>query len=434
MEFFNRDSEIAKLQEIEKSSKNIAQMSVIVGRRRIGKTTLLKKVYSDALYLFVSKKNEALLCAEFLERVKAKFDVRIIGDITRFSQLFEYLLELSTTKHFTLIIDEFQEFRYINNSIYSDMQNLWDSYKDKSKINLVLSGSIYSMMKKIFESSKEPLFGRANHKIELKPFSVLTLKEILATYYPAFTNNDLLRFYILTGGVAKYVEIFVDSKAFSLDSQLDLIFGEYSLFLDEGKNLLIEEFGKEYTTYFSILSLIASSKTSRTEIESILEKNIGGYLDRLENEYRVIQKIKPIFAKEGSRSVKYKIVDNFFNFWFRFIYKYRSAVELENFDYLKDIFKRDYETYSGLFLESYFHQKLQLSKEYSQIGNYWERGNQNEIDIVAINELKQKALIAEVKRNPKKIDINKLKQKSSKLVQKLKGFEIEYRGFSLSDM
>ena len=142
MEFFNRDSEIAKLQKIEESSKNIAQMSVIVGRRRIGKTTLLKKVYSDALYLFVSKKNEALLCAEFLERVKAWFDVRIIGDITRFSQLFEYLLELSTTKHFTLIIDEFQEFKYINNSIYSDMQNLWDSYKDKSKINLVLSGSI----------------------------------------------------------------------------------------------------------------------------------------------------------------------------------------------------------------------------------------------------------------------------------------------------
>jgi len=70
-----------------------------------------------------------------------------------------------------------------------------------------------------------------------------------------------------------------------LEQQLDLIFDDYSLFLEEGKNLLIEEFGKGYTTYFSILSLIASSKTSRTEMESILERNIGGYLDKLEVEY-----------------------------------------------------------------------------------------------------------------------------------------------------
>jgi len=74
--------------------------------------------------------------------------------------------------------------------------------------------------------------------------------------------------------------------------------------------LLIEEFGKEYTTYFSILSLISGSKTSRSEIESILEKDIGGYLDRLENEYSVIRKVKPILAKEGSKIQKYEIIDN----------------------------------------------------------------------------------------------------------------------------
>jgi len=124
--------------------------------------------------------------------------------------------------------------------------------------------------------------------------------------------------------------------------------------LDEGKNLLIEEFGKEYTTYFSILSLISSSKTARSEMESILEKNIGGYLDRLENEYSIIKKVKPIFAKEGSRTVKYEIIDNFFNFWFRFIYKYKSTIEIENYEYVKEIIKRDFSTYSGRFLEKYF--------------------------------------------------------------------------------
>ncbi len=434
MKFYNREKELKNLKNIEQASKESAKMTIIVGRRRIGKTTLIKEAYPQKLYLFISKKNEALLCEEFIKIVELQLDVKIFGEMKKFKELFEYLMELSTKRAFTLIIDEFQEFLTINKSLYSDMQNIWDSYKDRSQMNLVLSGSIYSLMKRIFEDRKEPLFGRANNKMELKAFTVVTLKEILEDYAPNYTNDDLLSFYILTGGVAKYVEIFVDAKAFTLEKQLDLIFDDYSLFLEEGKNLLIEEFGKEYTTYFSILSLIASSKTSRSEMESILERNIGGYLEKLELEYSIIKKVKPIFAKEGSRTVKYEIVDNFFNFWFRFIYKYRSAIELENYEYVKSIVKRDYETYSGLFLERYFQEKLRLSYKYSAIGNYWERGNQNEIDIVAINEDEKRMLIGEVKRNPKKIDLHKLKQKALKLTSKYSKYSVEYRGFSLEDM
>ncbi len=434
MKFYNRGKELKNLNKIEQLSKESAKMTIIVGRRRIGKTTLIKEAYPQKLYLFVSKKNEALLCEEFIKIVEQQLEVKIFGEMKKFRELFEYLMELSTKRAFTLIIDEFQEFLTINKSLYSDMQNIWDSYKDRSQMNLVLSGSIYSLMKRIFEDRKEPLFGRANNKMELKAFTVVTLKEILEDYAPNYTHDDLLSFYILTGGVAKYVEIFVDAKAFTLKKQLDLIFDDYSLFLEEGKNLLIEEFGKEYTTYFSILSLIASSKTSRTEMESILERNIGGYLDKLEVEYSIIKKVKPIFAKEGSRTVKYEIIDNFFNFWFRFIYKYRSAIELENYEYVKNIVRRDYETYSGLFLERYFQEKLRLSYEYSAIGNYWERGNQNEIDIVAINEDEKRMLIGEVKRNPKKIDLYKVEQKALKLTEKYRKYSVKYRGFSLGDM
>ena len=434
MKFYNREKELKNLQDIEQASKTSAKMSIIIGRRRIGKTTLIKEAYPQRLYLFVSKKNEALLCEEFSKRIEEQLGVKIFGQMRRFSELFEYLMELSTQRAFTLIIDEFQEFLSINKSLYSDMQNIWDSYKERSQMNLVLSGSIYSLMKRIFEDRKEPLFGRANNKIVLKAFSVETLKEILEDYAPTFVPDDLLSFYMLTGGVAKYVEIFVDAGAFTLEKQLDLIFDDYSLFLEEGKNLLVEEFGKEYTTYFSILSLIASSKTSRTEMESILERNIGGYLEKLENEYRIIKKIKPIFAKEGSRTVKYEIIDNFFHFWFRFIYKYRSAIELENYAYVKELVKRDYETYSGQFLERYFREKLRLSYAYSSIGNYWERGNQNEIDIVAVNDEQKQILIAEVKRNPKKINLHKVEQKASKLLAKYPRYSMVYRGFSLEDM
>ena len=97
-----------------------------------------------------------------------------------------------------------------------------------------------------------------------------------------------------------------------------------------------------------------ATKTARTEIESILGKDIGGYLNRLENEYSIIKKVKPILAKVGSRTIKYEIIDNFFNFWFRFIYKYKSIVEAESYDRLKSIIKRDFSTFKDKFLEKLF--------------------------------------------------------------------------------
>lgn len=434
MKFYNREKELQHLRAIEQSSQINSKMTIIVGRRRIGKTKLIKEAFAQKVYLFISKKDEGMLCEEFVEIIAKELNIKVLGEFRSFKNLFEYLMQLSMTLHFTLVLDEFQEFLSINSSIYSDMQNIWDDYKDKSKMNLVLSGSIYSLMKRIFEDKKEPLFGRADNKIHLKPFSVVTLKEILADYNPNFLNQDLLSFYILTGGVAKYVELFVEKKAFTFEEQLETIFDEFSLFLEEGKNLLIEEFGKEYTTYFSILSLIASSKTSRSDIESILGKNIGGYLDRLENEYTLIKKIKPILAKEGGRVVKYEIIDNYFSFWFRFIYKYKSAIEIENYEYVKEIVKRDFSVFSGKFLEKYFVELLKIKGEYSQIGTYWEKGNQNEIDIVALNETQKQLTFIEVKLSKRKIDLELLKQKSLKLVDKFGGYAIAYSGISLEDM
>ena len=431
MKFYNRENELKKLKQMEEFSKTSAKMSVIVGRRRIGKTSLIKKAFKTNIYLFISKKNETLLCEEFITIIRDTLDIKILGEFKKFALLFEYLLELSTQKHFTLVIDEFQEFLYINNTIYSDMQNLWDSYKEKSKMNLVLSGSVYSPMKKIFEDKKEPLFNRSDMKIHLKAFSIITLQEILQDNYPDYTNEDLLSFYTLTGGVAKYVEIFVTFQAFTLDEELDLIFEENSLFLEEGKNLLVEEFGKEYTTYFSILSLIAMGKTARAEIENILQKDVGGYLDRLEREYSILKRVKPIFAKEGGRVLKYEIEDNFFRFWFRFIYKYKSAIEIENYEYVKRIVQRDFSTFSGKALEKYFIQKLKLTHQYSAIGSYWERGNKNEIDIVAVDDENKKIVIAEVKINPKKISLKKPQLKAQKLEQKFVNYQFEYIGYSL---
>ncbi len=187
-------------------------------------------------------------------------------------------------------------------------------------------------------------------------------------------------------------------------------------------------------TYFSILALIASGKTSRREVESILEKDVGGHLNRLEKEYNIIESIRPVFAKPGGRLLKYRIADNFLAFWFRFIYKYRSAVEINNLDYVKQLVQRDFETYSGPYLEKYFRQVLSERKEYNIIGRYWDRKGEKEMDIVAVNQMEKKALIAEVKRNKEKINIRELKAKAGVLERELSGFQISYRGFSLENV
>ncbi len=436
MKFYDRDIEQKELVAIERQSRVSARMTIVMGRRRVGKTSLLKRAFEKKrhIYFFVARKDEHLLCKEYCEAIEQNLGVQIFGELNSFKDVFAFLLNLAKTTPFTLIVDEFQEFASVNPSIYSDMQNLWDSHKDESKLNLILCGSIYSLMKKLFEDRKEPLFGRQTQTLIISEFSNATLKEILHDYNPEYTKEDLLAFYLFTGGMAKYVESFVQAGALTRDKMLAHIFKPGSFFIDEGRNVLIDEFGKDYNIYFSILSLIASSKTSRPEIESILGGSVGGHLERLEKDFSLVQKIIPVCAKVNSRNIKYRLRDNFLSFWFRFIYKYASAIEIGNFDYVKKIALRDYDLYSGPFLEKYFQRELVASKKYNIVGNYWERGNLNEIDIVAVNELHKKVEIIEVKRKRDRIDLNVLKEKAKNLVGNFDGFKVEYKALSFDDM
>ena len=196
------------------------------------------------------------------------------------------------------------------------------------------------MMTKIFKDKKEPLYNRQTRFMTVRPFTPAVLKEILTEYHPGHTAEDLLALYSFTGGVAKYVQLLVDAGATTKSAMLDHIIKADSIFLGEGKAILIEEFGKDYGVYFSILSAIARGKTSRSEIENVVGREIGGYLTKLENEYEVIAKKQPLFEKSSTKNVRYTIEDNFFTFWFRFIYKY-------SYDYqqgLRDVQRSDART------------------------------------------------------------------------------------------
>jgi hypothetical protein len=417
-------------------------MTVITGRRRIGKTSLALRATQGGyptVYLFVGRKNEAALCAEFAGLISMTLDCFVPSEVKLFKSLFQMLMELAKTRKFNLIVDEFQEFFNINPSVFSDMQNVWDTYRDVTHVNLLLMGSVYSMMHKIFENYHEPLFGRADAMLRLKGLGTATMKEILHDYRPHYSNDELLALYTLTGGVPKYIELLCDDTDLSIDGMLDYVVRENSPFVNEGRNLLIEEFGKDYGLYFSVLSCIASGTNTQGAIEGALGGvTVAGHLKRLIEDYSLIKRVRPIMAKPRSQNVQYEITDNLLRFWFNYFDRNQTLVELNNFEHLRRIVKADYQTFSGLSLERWFRLKMMESHQYTDIGSWWERkkGKEaNEIDIVALLVDGKTARVAEVKRQQRNYDHKAFMEKVESLrTSVLAKYQIETLLLTLEDM
>ena len=439
MKFFDRKTEIEKLKEIDKRSDSLAQFTVLTGRRRIGKTSLLKKAYEGKsfVYLFVARKAERELCESFRESIVETLGLPMVGRVGKFAELFRFLMDLSTTRQLTVVIDEFQEFYRVNPSIYSDMQNIWDSYKDKAKMNLIVCGSVNSLINRIFRDKKEPLYGRQTAMMKIEAFTPSVLKEIMTTYSPQYSKEDLLALYLFTGGVAKYVEMLVDRGCMTKEQMLDAILERDGFFLEEGKSMLIEEFGRDYGNYFSILSLISQGHNTRGDIENILEIEAGGYIKKLMDDYGLIAKKQPLFEKSLNKNVHYELGDNFLRFWFRFIFRYSYIIEAGGYDRLRQIVERDYESYSGRVLEKYFADKLKEKGIYTRMGYWHSRNGENDIDIITHDELDNRAEFYEVKRQKKDIDIDLLKQRTAVFLQSTHEFKkskIICAGLSMKDM
>ena len=439
MDFFDRKSEIEYLRKERDLSKKVARMTVVTGRRRVGKTQLIQHAMDDEPYLYflITRRAETDQCVDFIEKAKMVLPISLYGNGIRFGILFKALMEESCRRPFTLVIDELQEFWKVDEGIFGDIQEQWDRYHSQSKINLVTCGSVNTMMNRIFFDDGQPLYGRSTSRLHVDPFALPVLREILSSYNRNWTPDDLLALWTFTGGVARYVEELMDRGFVTKDAMIDGILGEHSYFFDEGKSVLVQEFGKEYGTYFSILSAIARGVTTRNEIEQIVGTSVGGYLTRLEADYGLVARRQPLFESSSSKSSRYRITDNFFAFWFRFVFKNADLIELKRFDLLRDILRRDYETFSGIALEGYFRQKFVEERRYTKIGGWWDRRGENEIDLVCDDSADGRLDFYEVKRDASRIDLKRLQEKSVAFFQKnpdMKDRTVSFNGLSLRDI
>ena len=424
MDFFGREKEIEILRRERNLSLENSRFTILTGRRRVGKTELVDKALNDGqgdyVYLLITRQTERNLTASLQEEAVRALGgrLKIYGTCERLKDLLREIMRLAGDRPLTLVIDEFQEMDRINPGFYGEFQGLWDGMNKNIRINLVVSGSVNRLMNKIFFNYGEPLYGRNTAHLKLEPFSTSLLKRILSTHCPKCSKNDLLALWTMTGGVARYVSLFMDAHAFTRKRMIDLFFSDASPFLEEGRSILMQEFGNDSATYFTILASIAAGHTKFAEIKNDLGSDVGAYLSNLDKNYGLIRKIKPVFAPSASKNAAFRIGDPFLRFWFRYVFTCAHYVERGMFERLRSLVAEDFDVFSGYALERYFEWKFIEEERYTTIGGWWDRKGENEIDLVCEDEFAGRIDFFEVKRNKNRYSADSLERKVEAFLEK----------------
>ena len=443
MEFYGREKEIELLRREDELAADNARFTVMTGRRRVGKTELINRALAKSdgsyLYLLLVRQGERSLCASLQQSIEEQLGARvsILGKAERLIDLLKVVFELAKERRFTVVLDEFQEMDYINSAFYGDLQGLWDRVHTTYKLHLVVSGSVNRMMNKILFDYAEPLYGRCTTHFKISPFPVSVMKQILEDACPRWRPSDLLDMWTITGGVAKYMKLLIDARAFTRKKMLETVFALGSPFFDEGKAALVQEFGPDHANYFSILCAVAMGHTRLSEIEQDVGVQATSYLANLEKNYELIKKVRPIFAEAKVKNSAYRIEDMFFRFWFRYVYRNQDLIELGRFEALREKVAGDLDVLNGVALERYFYWKFVEERSYTRMGGWWDRKSENEIDLVCEDEFAETVDFYEVKRDARRIDLRALERKAQAMLTKhpeLKGRKASYMGLSLDDM
>jgi len=423
MKFYNREEELAYLDKIQNKITQAAYFTILLGRRQVGKTSLirhyLQSIDLPALYFFVSKKNAPALLEEFTEILSVQLPLLKQTKLETFEAFFSVLFDFLQQSPAIVVFDEFQNFQQVEPAVFSILQKFWDTRKEMIKGHLLVIGSIFSLMRKIFEDEREPLFNRPTGKLRIEPFDLATIKQILADHQLA-PQTALLNYYALFGGIPRYYDLMERAGLFGRELNeiiRELILEPNALLREEGRQLVIEAFGKESATYFSILEAIARGHTQLSTIASqagIATTSASKYLDELASIYQIIERREPVAANGGRKNGRYYLNDNFLAFWFRYVYRNLSTLEIANTAYLTQIIQNDFANYLGPRFERMIQQRLielnrknQLPFPATQIGSYWDRG-QTQIDVVVWSEIERQCLVGECKLNSKRLDSNDL--------------------------
>lgn len=412
MKFIGRKAELAKLNtEYERNGGFV----VIYGRRRVGKTTLIKEFLKKKIAFY-------FLATEELESQSMKRLAGVVARTTKNSylqkaaftdwlDLFQVIADYKPEEKKVLVIDEFPYLVKTNPAFPSILQNAWDEILKGSNVMLILSGSLIGMMQKHALSYDSPLYGRRTAQMRLAP---LPFTDIYAVQKMPF--EQAVEQYAVTGGVPKYLEFFEDDRG--LEEQLKDAVLSKSGFLYEEPNFLLKSESVTAVNYFSIIKAIADGNHKLGKIAGVLGQETSAltpYLSTLAD-LGFIEKKTPVTEKnpEKSRKGLYFISDNFIRFWFHYVYPYKGELELDNMQIVLDEIRKDFvEKFVAFAYEDICKNIFAdlckngaISFVPSRIGSYWlnDFDGDTEIDVMAVDHQNKRIFAGECKYHAKPVD------------------------------
>ena len=445
MDFIGRASELATLNaEYTRESGFV----VVYGRRRVGKTTLIKEFIKDkrAFYFLATTESEAQSRKRFASVLSRGMNNPMLAKVTfdDWLDLFQLVADDHPDEEKVLVIDEFPYLAKTNSDFPSILQNAWDEILKDHHVMLILSGSLISMMKKHALSYDSPLYGRRTAQIRLMP---LPFTDVYAAQNMSF--EDTVMQYAITGGVPKYMELFRPDEP--LIEQIQRVILSKNGFLYEEPDFLLNEEVQAPVNYFSVLKAISDGNHKLSKIGlSIGQESsaITPYLKTL-MDLGYVAKHVPITVKNPERSRKglYYVADNFIRFWFSYVYPFKGELELGNQQIVLDQMEKDFQqkfvafSYESIcrdiFAELCRRQQIEFTP--SRIGAYWcnDHEDDTEIDVAAVDNRNRRLFLGECKYHQKPVDVAvyaslQEKAKSPDLAKAFKDYEIIYGLFSKS--
>ena len=404
-QFIGRNEELAFL--TEKYSSKEAEFIVIYGRRRVGKTELIRQFSRDKphIYFQCERSEPKIIIREFQARLAGAIGEESFGKLrlSGWYELFEEAARLpplnredAAESHdkFIIIFDEFPYLAETDSTTTSVFQKLWDQLLSKLPVMLILCGSSMGMMEREVLSAKSPLFGRRTGQILLKALTPFEIKE----FFPGYSFEDVLRVFGVCDGIPAYVRKFDPGKSFARNLE-DRVLNKNEYLYAEGEFLLKSEF-REYRKYFILLSLLAKGKRSFNELttSSGLDKGlVSKYLSKLQA-LKLVTTDHPVTVRyEKSRKARYRITDHFLMFWFRFIFAKRHQLEEFGSLELGDV-QKEFSVHMGFVFEQVCREYIKKNhgKGYPFVGSWWNRKGQ-EIDVVALDIGYRNAILGECK-------------------------------------
>ncbi len=412
--FIGRERELASLNRLYTSDK--FEFTVIYGRRRVGKTTLINQFINDkkAIYFMGVESNAKQNLENFSKNIM-EFGIGIQAETSfvSFQAALEYVFKLAEKERLILVIDEYPYVARSSKSLASTLQLLIDKYKDCSRLMLILCGSSMSYMEDHVLAYKAPLYGRRTSQMKILPFDFADT----CRYFKNFSSEDQAMVYGIVGGTPQYL-LQMDDTLSVEDNIKNTFLNPTSSLFEEPENLLKQEV-REPALYNAIITAIATGASRMAEISTKVGENTSVCATYLKNlmALGLIQKETP-YGEKASRKSIYTIDDNMFRFWYRFVPENNSIIGRGATNLAYKRIEPHLSDYMGKVFEEICKQylwKLLLSGEspvdFKELGRWWgtepSTRSQTEIDIMGEQD-KDTALFGECKWTNQKVDVGVL--------------------------